>query len=263
MHADAGASGRHHGRDLFQRQAGHPLEHRRHFRVRRDRVQIHIHIFCAAGYEHGQHVLLVMIFVFPVVFDHTAQSQLFQQLFRACERFAALFGDFCCCDRYALVHMVTGNLETFNAIVRFNGNHLDADTVAAIFDFRLAVEGFALRRLAKCRTQADVAALRADIERIGDDIASGAMTYTGLAERFQLFHLRICQCSRSAMLPLTMNAVRAGSITLWERYLRTAGLESAVNLLTQFADAIERQDGDAAYALLEQGLDRQLAYYQA
>lgn len=104
VHADAGTSGRHHGRDLFQRQAGHPLEHRRHFRVRRDRVQIHIHIFCAAGYEHGQHVLLVMIFVFPVVFNHTAQSQLFQQLFRACERFAALFGDFCCRDRYALVH---------------------------------------------------------------------------------------------------------------------------------------------------------------
>ena len=45
-----------------------------------------------------------MIFVFPVVFDHTAQSQLFQQLLRACERFAALFGDFCCRDRYALVH---------------------------------------------------------------------------------------------------------------------------------------------------------------
>lgn len=61
------------------------------------------------------------------------------------------------------------------------------------------------------------------------------------------------------MLPLTMNAVRAVSITLWERYLRTAGLESAVNLLTQFADAIERQDGDAAYALV----DLQLAYYQA
>jgi hypothetical protein len=100
VHADAGTSGRHHGRDLFQRQAGHPLEQRRHFRVRRDRVQIHIHIFCAAGYEHGQHVLLVMIFVFPVVFNHTAQSQ----LFRACERFAALFGDFCCRDRYALVH---------------------------------------------------------------------------------------------------------------------------------------------------------------
>lgn len=159
--------------------------------------------------------------------------------------------------------MVTGSLETFNAIVRFNGNHLDADTVAAIFDFRLAVEGFALRRLAKCRTQADVAALRADIERIGDDIASGAMTYTGLAERFQQFHLRICQCSRSAMLPLTMNAVREGSIALWERYLRTAGLESAVNLLTQFVDVIERQDGNAAYALLEQGLDRQLTYYQA
>ena len=66
-----------------------------------------------------------------------------------------------------------------------------------------------------------------------------------------------------AMLPLTMNAVREGASAIWERYLRTAGLKSAVNLLTQFADAIERQDGDAAYALLEQGLDRQLAYYQA
>ena len=157
---------------------------------------------------------------------------------------------------YVADYMVTGSLETFNAIVRFNGNHLDADTVAVILDFRLVVESFALR-------QADVAALRVDIERIGDDIASGAMTYTGLAERFQQFHLRICQCSCSAMLPLTMNAVREGSIALWERHLRTAGLESAVNLLTQFVDAIERQDGDAAYALLERGLDRQLAYYQA
>ena len=104
VHADAGVSGLHHGRDLFQRQAGHPLEHRRHFRVRRDRVQIHIHIFCAAGYEHGQHVLLVMIFVFPVVFDHAAQSQLFQQFLRARKRFAALFGDFCCRDWHTLVH---------------------------------------------------------------------------------------------------------------------------------------------------------------
>lgn len=104
VHADAGTSGRYHGRDLFQRQAGHPLEHCRHFRMCRDRVQIHIHIFCAAGYEHGQHVLLVMIFVFPVVFDHTAESQLFQQLLRARKRLAALFGDFCCRDRYALVH---------------------------------------------------------------------------------------------------------------------------------------------------------------
>lgn len=65
------------------------------------------------------------------------------------------------------------------------------------------------------------------------------------------------------MLPLTMNAVREGSIALWERYLRTVGVESAVNLLTQFVDAIELQDGDAAYALLEQGLERQLVYYQA
>ena len=86
---------------------------------------------------------------------------------------------------YVADYMVTGSLETFNAIVRFNGNHLDADTVAVILDFRLVVESFALRRLAKCRTQADVAALRVDIERIGDDIASGAMTYTGLAAHRQ------------------------------------------------------------------------------
>ena len=88
------------------------------------------------------------------------------------------------------------------------------------------------------------------------------MTYAGLAERFQQFHLLICQRSRSAMLPLTMNAVREGSIALWERYLRTAGLEAAVNLLTRFADAIAQRDGDGAYALLERGLEQQLTYYQ-
>lgn len=142
---------------------------------------------------------------------------------------------------YVADYMVTGNLETFNAIVRFNGNHLDADTVAAIFDFRLAVEGFALRRLAKCRTQADVAALRADIERIGDDIASGAMTYTGLAERFQQFHLRICQCSRSAMLPLTMNAVR-GRV---DHPLGTVSAHCRTGVCGESADAVCRCDRTA------------------
>lgn len=141
---------------------------------------------------------------------------------------------------YVADYMVTGNLETFNAIVRFNGNHLDADTVAAIFDFRLAVEGFALRRLAKCWTQADVAALRADIERIGDDIASGAMTYTGLAERFQQFHLRICQCSRSAMLPLTMNAVREGAIASG-----TVSAHCRTGVCGESADAVCRCDRTA------------------
>lgn len=72
--------------------------------MRVDGVRVHVHVFGTAGHEHGQNVLLVVIFVFPVIFDHAAQSQLLEQLLRALERLAALFCDLCRCDRHALVH---------------------------------------------------------------------------------------------------------------------------------------------------------------
>lgn len=160
-------------------------------------------------------------------------------------------------------YMVTGNLETFNAIVRFNGSNLSPELISAIFDMRLAIEGFAIRRFAKCHAPEDIQLLRKMIDEIGDYVASEDMDYAGLAERFFEFHRTICLLSRSPMLPLTMNAVREGSLAFWERYIRTVSVKSALNLLSRFVDLFEQSDGDGAYALMEDGLNAQLDKYRA
>lgn len=159
-------------------------------------------------------------------------------------------------------YMVTGNLDTFNAIVRFTGSNLSPDIISAIFDMRLAIEGFAMKRFAACHTPEDIRALRNMIDEIGDYVASDAMCYAGLAERFFEFHSAICRFSRSPMLPLTMNAVREGSLAFWETYIRTVSVESALNLLSKFVDLFEQGDGDGAYALMEDGLHAQLEKYR-
>lgn len=160
-------------------------------------------------------------------------------------------------------YMVTGNLETFNAIVRFTGSNLNPDIISAIFDMRLAIEGFAMKRFAVCHTQEDIQMLRNRIDEIGNYVASDGMCYAGLAERFFEFHFMICRFSRSPMLPLTMNAVREGSLAFWETYIRTVGVETALNLLSKFVDFFAQGDGDGAYALLEAGLNAQLHQYRA
>lgn len=164
---------------------------------------------------------------------------------------------------YVADYMVTGNLETFNAVVRFTGSNLSPDIISAIFDLRLAVEGFAMKRFAQCHTRENIRTLRAMIDEIGDYVTSDTMCYTGLAERFFEFHAAICRFSRSPMLPLTMNAVREGSLAFWETYIRTVSIEHALNLLSQFVDRFEQSDGDGAYALMEDGLHAQLEKYRA
>ena len=156
-----------------------------------------------------------------------------------------------------------GLLETFNAIVRFTGSNLSPDIISAIFDMRLASEGFAMKRFAACHTQEDILTLRKMIDEIGHYVASDAMSYTGLAERFFEFHFTICRFSRSPMLPLTMNAVREGSLAFWETYIRTTSIESALNLLSKFVDFFAQSDGDGAYALMEAGLHAQLEKYRS
>ena len=55
----------------------------------------------------------------------------------------------------------TGNLETLNAILRYNGGKLDRQMVVSIIELRSAVEGGALIRLGRRHTQEDIDELRA------------------------------------------------------------------------------------------------------
>ena len=85
VHADARASGRHHGGDLLQRQHGHALKERGHLRVLVDLAFPHVQELGAAGDEQGQDVALLVVGVLavqilPVVLDQAQPRHVVQQL---------------------------------------------------------------------------------------------------------------------------------------------------------------------------------------
>ena len=85
VHADAGASGRHHGGDLFQGQEGHPLEEGRHLGMLVHLAAAHIEKLRAAGDELGQNIALFVVGVLPVqilpvILDQAHPGHVVQQL---------------------------------------------------------------------------------------------------------------------------------------------------------------------------------------
>jgi hypothetical protein len=158
---------------------------------------------------------------------------------------------------YIADYMVTGNLETFNAVAKYSGYNISPEIIRGMYDMRYAMEGLAMERFARQHTAEDIKTLREMIVGICNYVASEDMNYTGLAERFFDFHHMLSLLSRSAIIPLTFNAVKGVSIVLWEKYLRAHSPGKAIDRLTYFVDCFEAGDGEAACLELKNGLDEQ------
>ena len=104
VHADAGASGRHHAGDLRQRQERHALEKLRDLRMLLDLLQVHVHQLCRAGHEDRQRPLLVVIGVLPVVLEQADHGHLVKQLLHVDGILADLLADLGRCGRDTDLH---------------------------------------------------------------------------------------------------------------------------------------------------------------
>ena len=157
---------------------------------------------------------------------------------------------------------VQGNLATFNAIVRFNGDNLSVDTIAGLFDLRLAVEGAGMLALAEKHTPDDIAQLRECIGSLGDFVASEDFTYPAFAARLYEFPKLICRLGGKPMLALVFKSVEEGAVYLTERYVRSIGTAAAINELGRFADKLAHGDGEGAVEQLRECMDSQLERYR-
>ena len=130
MHADAGASGRHHGGDLFQGQEGHPLEEGRHLGMLVHLAAAHIEELRAAGDELGQHIALFVVGVlsvqvFPVILDQAHPGHLVQQLL---QRFPLQLGQ---------LHQLPDGLGLADPHLQGHVRHFVADQVRQAPVFRV------------------------------------------------------------------------------------------------------------------------------
>ena len=159
-------------------------------------------------------------------------------------------------------YMRDGNLATFNAIVRFNGDNLSVDTLAGLFDLRLAVEGAGMLAFAQKHTPEDIARLRECIGSLGDFVASEDFTCPDFAARLYEFPKLICRLGGKPMLALVFKSVEEGAVYLTERYVRSIGTAAAINELSRFADKLEAGDGEGAVEQLRNCMDAQLERYK-
>lgn len=164
---------------------------------------------------------------------------------------------------YVADYLNDGNLETFNAIVRFNGDSLSYETISGLFDLRIAVEGYAMSVLAKKHTVRDIEDLRSYVAELGDYVASKDFDMSEFASMVYGYPKLICRLGGCNLLALVFKSVEEGAVYLTERYIRSIGTAAALNELTGFTDCIESGSAEAAVQKLTDCMQSQLERYRS
>lgn len=151
----------------------------------------------------------------------------------------------------------TGNLETLNAILRYNGGKLDRQMVVSIIELRSAVEGGALVRLGRNHTQEGLDELKGLLNEY-TEIAKSNPDLKTIADALAKFHYRICTLSGNQLFPLIMNAFRSVGNILWEDSARFWGADALLEQGRHILELLEENKGEAAADYLNSLFDHYL-----
>lgn len=151
----------------------------------------------------------------------------------------------------------SGNLETLNAILRYNGGKLDRQMIVSIIELRSAVEGGALIRLGRNHSQADIDELRAMHDEYVE-MAKHSPDNKTIADALARFHYRICTLSGNQLFPLIMNAFRGVGSVLWEASATFWGVDALLEQGRQIIDMLDKNEGEKAADYLNSLFDHYL-----
>lgn len=143
----------------------------------------------------------------------------------------------------------TGNLETLNAILRYNGGKLDREMVISIVELRDAVEGASLRRLGRSHSDSDLQELRVLLSEFGTAMKS-SHDVSAASAALAKFHYRLCTLSGNRLFPLLMNAFRSVGSVLWEASVKFWGEEALLAQGSHLVDLIAEGRGEEAASYL-------------
>ena len=144
----------------------------------------------------------------------------------------------------------TGNFETLAAIVKYQGGQFDLDMRISLVEMRNAIEGAALIRLAKLRTEEDLNQLRAKQEQMEEHIRNGESLET-IAVDAKDFHLLITKLCGNIICPLIMNSFGAVAVDIWNRCVNFWGPETVAEQEAHLIELLERGEGHEAAAYIE------------
>ena len=143
-------------------------------------------------------------------------------------------------------YKVTGSLEALNALIRYNGGHMTEAQIQSFFEFRISIEGCALRKLAHSHTDEMIG----ELEKIllqAEEAAQNDAGVTKLAELFFLYQRSICVYSGNEFFPPILNEFKPIILQFWENSINNFGPIPNVRLARKYLNDIIRGDGQSAY----------------
>lgn len=144
----------------------------------------------------------------------------------------------------------TGNIETLNLLIHYNGAEFSKDKIRDLLEMRMAIEGKALERLADKLNDEDIAMLETDYEK-----AEKLTDPSELSAAFFDFHHDICVCSGNFILPLIFNTFRDITLVYWQEAIRKLGREKCLSLMKDMLKTIEKKDAKASRKYLQKEFD--------
>lgn len=142
---------------------------------------------------------------------------------------------------------VTGSLEALNALIRYNGGHMNRSQIQSFFEFRIAVEGCTLRKLAENHSDEMIEELD-NILKKAEELSAADTADTGaLAELLFLYQRSICVFSGNEFFPPLFNEFKPIILQFWESSINTFGAVPNVRLARKYLNDIIKGDAQSAY----------------
>lgn len=154
------------------------------------------------------------------------------------------------CGAFVTDYTKTGSLEALNAFIRHNGGIMTKKQASSFFDFRIAVEGMALRRVAKNHTDEMIAELEGIISEAEKVTKNREFDMNALTELMFKYQRAVCVFSGNEFFPLLMNEFKPIILRFWEVSVNNFGAEKNVRLARRFLNDIRSGDDEAAFQRL-------------
>lgn len=156
----------------------------------------------------------------------------------------------------------SGNADTLAAVLRCNGGKMSFKMAVEVVELRNAIEGGALVKLSKCRTEEDLKALNSALDRLRLADVS-AMEIPEIAEIEGQFHMLICELSGNDMFSLVMSSFFPISSELWQCCAMFWGVGGFIEHDEHIISLLERGEGAEARSYIESIFAQFLeAYYK-
>jgi DNA-binding FadR family transcriptional regulator len=138
-----------------------------------------------------------------------------------------------------------GKIETLQTIIEYNGGHYSPEMMDSLFEIRNCLERNLAELAAKNRTEEDMDALHAKMEKLHliDDPAEFGV------ELFDFFHV-LAKASKNIIYPLLLQSFEPLYPPLSEAIMRTGQKDTRMAMLTRLVTCIERKDPEAAAACI-------------